>query len=118
VPTAVGVKAADVAVAVVLVAAVSDTAEPTAVLPLGQPLALLSGPQTKKLIVPVGLPPVAFPVTVAPSVLESPRTMLADVGVVTIDRIALQVPESPSESVQVPDIELLSAEIVPVWSAA
>jgi hypothetical protein len=44
----------------------TDTGEPTGVPPLAQLEA--EGPHTKKLTLPVGLPPVALPETVAESV--------------------------------------------------
>lgn len=68
VPVLVGVNDEDVAVAVPADAAVNDTGEPTAAPPLAQPVALANGPHTKKLTVPVGLPPALLPVTVAASV--------------------------------------------------
>jgi hypothetical protein len=66
------VKLEEVAVAVLLAPAVTDTGTPTAVPPLAHPEALASGPQTEKLTVPVGLPPALLPVTVALSVSDPP----------------------------------------------
>jgi hypothetical protein len=84
VPTAAGVSDGEVAVAVFPVAAATVTGVPTAVPPLAQPLALVSGPQMKKLTVRVGLPPAALPVTVAWSVFEAPRAMVLDVGLLFV----------------------------------
>jgi hypothetical protein len=72
VPGADGVKLIELAVAVFPAAPLSVTGEPTALPPLAQPDALASGPHTKKLTVPVGLPPVALPLTVAESVFWPP----------------------------------------------
>jgi hypothetical protein len=83
VPSAVAVNAAEVAEPLVNV-----TAPPSAVPPAAQSLVLVSGPQVRKLTVPVGVPPVAFPVTVALSVFESPRVIVGTVGVVEVFEIA------------------------------
>ena len=87
-PLLVGVKEADVAVAVSPAPAVRLTGEPTAVPadvhtlePVGW---LLSGPQTEKATVPVGSPCVALPVTTALSVLLWPKVMLVWAGVVLV----------------------------------
>jgi hypothetical protein len=65
------VKLAEVAVDVLLPAAVNATV-PSEAPPVVQ---LVAGePQTKKLTVPVGPPPAALPCTVATSVIEAPRT--------------------------------------------
>ena len=102
VPTAVGVKLADVAVAVLPAAAVTITGEPTALPPVAQPLALVSGPQTKKLTEPVGLPPVALPVTVAPSLLVPPSATPAEVGLVVVLVLAVV---TVKHSVLLPSVE-------------
>jgi hypothetical protein len=81
VPVAPGVKVLELAVAVLPVPGVSVTGLPTAAPPVGQPAALVSGPQTENVTVPVGLPAVAFPVTVAPSVLVCPSVIVALPGV-------------------------------------
>lgn len=73
VPTAVGVNAAEGAVAA-SPTGVTVTGEPNAVPPLAQ--AVAAGPHQKKLTVPVGGPFVVSPVTVAVSVFESPRVIV------------------------------------------
>jgi hypothetical protein len=85
VPAALGVNVTDVAVDVLFAPGVNITdPEPTAVPPLAQPLAPVRGPQTKKVTLPVGVPPVGFPVTVALSVLPAPSEIEADAGVVAV----------------------------------
>jgi hypothetical protein len=78
-PPAPGVNAPEVAVPLVNV-----TRPPTGVPPLAQPLAVVNGPQTKKLTVPDGIPPVALPVTVALSVFELPSVMVGAVGMLEV----------------------------------
>jgi hypothetical protein len=80
VPAAFGVNAAEVAAPPLNVTA----ALPTGVPLLAQPLALVSGPQAKKLTDPVGTPPVPLPATVALSVFEPPRTNVDGVGVLAV----------------------------------
>jgi hypothetical protein len=84
VPTAAGVSDGEVAVAAFPAAAATVTGVPTAVPPVAQPLAVVNGPQMKKLTVPVGLPPAALPVTVAWSVFEAPSAMVLDVGLLVV----------------------------------
>jgi hypothetical protein len=85
VPGAVGVNAAEVAVDVLFAPGVRVTGpEPTAVPPLVQPVALVSGPHTKKLTLPVGAPPAGLPLTVAMSLLSPPRAIDDDAGVVAV----------------------------------
>jgi hypothetical protein len=90
VPTPDGVNDPDTAVAaaVLLGSGVTPTALPTGVPPLVQPLALVGGPQTKKLTVPVGLKLVASPVTVAWSVFEAPTVTVRDVGALAVVELA------------------------------
>jgi hypothetical protein len=80
VPTPVAVNDPDVAVAAAAAlvgSGVTPTALPTGLpVPVEQPLALVSGPQTKKLAVPVGVPVTASPVTVTLSVLVAPRVTI------------------------------------------
>jgi hypothetical protein len=66
----------------VLLAAGVRPTEPSAVPPLVQPVA--DGPHTKKLTLPVGLPNVAFPFTVALSVFEPPIVIVAFVGLLVM----------------------------------
>jgi hypothetical protein len=81
----------DVAVATVLLlgSAVTPTPFPTELpAPAEQPVALVGGPQTKKLTIPVGLPPVALPVTVAWSVFDSPSVRVEKPRVVEVFELA------------------------------
>jgi hypothetical protein len=64
------VKPGEVAVAVFCVVPGLSGTDPTGRPPLAHPELLVSGPQTKKLTLPVGPPPVALPATKAVSVLE------------------------------------------------
>jgi hypothetical protein len=88
VPTAFGVNDGDTAVAVFPACGVTDTAEPTGVPPMEQPGALVKGPHAKKLTIPVGLPPVALPLTVAWSVFEVPMVTVAEVGALVVPAFA------------------------------
>jgi hypothetical protein len=81
VPAAFGVNDADVAVPPLNV-----TAPPTAGPPLPQPLALVNGPQAKKLTIPVGVP--ALLLTVAWSVFELPRTIVDEFGLLAVVELA------------------------------
>jgi hypothetical protein len=74
VPADFGMNKAEVAVAVLPAPCATCTPAPTVVPPVAQPSALANGPQMKKLTVPVGLPPMGLPLTVAVSVFEPPRT--------------------------------------------
>jgi hypothetical protein len=67
----------------VAVPLVNVTAPPTWVPPLAQPLALVKGPQMKKLTVPVGVTPLV-PVTVALSVFEPPRVIVGELGALAV----------------------------------
>ena len=87
-PADCGVKEPEVAEPVTLPAAVRET-PPRAVPPEEHPAELVSGPQTKKLTVPVGEPPVALPETTAVSVMEASRLMLPAAGVVCVEDGAL-----------------------------
>jgi hypothetical protein len=53
-------------------ATLTGTGEPAGVPPLAQPEGPVSGPQAKKLTVPVGLPAAVLPVMAAESLLGSP----------------------------------------------
>src|SRR5438270_438630 len=70
-----GMNVGDCAVAVFPEPGASATGSPTAWPPPAQPAALANGPHAKKLTVPVGLPPVALPVTVAESWFWLPSTI-------------------------------------------
>jgi hypothetical protein len=83
VPTAVGVNDGEVAVT-----PVNGTALPTAVPPVAQPLAVVNGPHSKKLTVPVGAGPPALPLTVALSVFEPPSGIVDRVGLVAVFEVA------------------------------
>ena len=53
------------------------------------------GPQTKKLTLPVGLPKVAFPLTVALSVFELPIVIVSFVGMLVMpDEVVVTVKHS------------------------
>ena len=78
----------DVAVAVFPAPALSATGVPTASPPLPHPDAAASGPHTKKLTVPVGLPPTELPVTVAESVLSAPSATDDACGTEPVDEAA------------------------------
>jgi hypothetical protein len=77
-----------VAVAVLPMPDVS-AALPTAVPPDAHPEALANGPQAKKLTLPLGLPPVLFPLTVATSVFVPPSgiELLVGAEVVLVDAL-------------------------------
>ena len=85
-PTSVGVNAGEAA-APPLPDATTVTGEPTGD-PLEQPLAVVRGPQAKKLTVPVGGPPVVFPVTVAWSVFEVPMVTVKELGALVVPGFA------------------------------
>ena len=71
---------------------------PTACPPLGQPEAPAMGPHTKKLTVPLGLPPAVLPVATALSVFPAAMVVVALVGVLTTDEVAVTtVKHSPAE---------------------
>jgi hypothetical protein len=94
VPAAVGVNVEELALAVAgRIPALTGTGEPTALPPLAHPEALVSGPHTKKLTVPVGAPTSGSPVTVASSDTELPRVMLlvegAELVLVVLAAVAL-----------------------------
>jgi hypothetical protein len=86
VPTAVAVNAGEVAVALFPDAA-TVTGAPTGD-PLEQPLAVVRGPQAKKLTVPPGGPPAALPVTVAWSVFEAPMVTVEEIGALVVPAFA------------------------------
>jgi len=91
-------KFAEIAVARFSEPGATGTWLPTACPPLGQPEALAKGPHTKKLTVPLGLPPALLPVTVAASVLPAAMVVVALVGVLVTDELALAtVKHSPAE---------------------
>jgi hypothetical protein len=79
VPAAVGVNAEELAVALLLAPALTLTALPTCVPPVVQLEA--DGPHTKKLTLPVGLPPALLPVTVAESLVLAPSVIVVLPGV-------------------------------------
>ena len=98
VPTVDGVKSEEVAVAASFDPAVTGTAVPTGVPPLAQPEALASGPHTKKLTDPDGLPPWALPVSVALSVFDSPSAIDVLCGLELVVGVAVPtVKHSPGE---------------------
>jgi hypothetical protein len=81
-------KVAEVAAAMLLDPAVSGTGPPTAVPPVAQPDAVVSGPQTEKLTVPDGLPPTALPVMVRRSESPAARVVVCLMGVETTWAVA------------------------------
>jgi hypothetical protein len=83
VPTAAGVNDGEVAVT-----PVNGTEPPTAVPPVAQPPAVLKGPHSKKLTVPVGVGPPWLPLTVAWSVFEPPSGIVGEVGVLFVLELA------------------------------
>jgi hypothetical protein len=78
------------------------TALPTAIPPVAQPAALVIGPQTEKVTVPVGLPPVPFPVTVAPSVFVAPSVIALLPGV---EEVPADADATVKHSSPVPSLE-------------
>jgi hypothetical protein len=100
VPAAEVVKTDEVAVAVFPGPGASVTAPPTAEPPLAQlgGGVVARGPQTKKVTVPVGLPPAGLPVTVAWSVSPAAKLVVRFVGVDLVLAVALPtVKHSPLE---------------------
>jgi hypothetical protein len=87
VPTAVAVNAGEVAVAL-FPDAVTVTGAPTGDPLLEQPLAVVKGPQAKKLTVPLGGPPVGLPVTMAWSVFEAPMVTVEEVDALVVPAFA------------------------------
>jgi hypothetical protein len=86
VPTSVGVNAGEAAVPPLNV-----TAPPTGLPPVEQLLtfgAVVNGPQTEKLTVPVGVGPPVLPVTVAWSEFDSPSVGVEEPGVVEVFELA------------------------------
>jgi hypothetical protein len=112
VPTAVGVKEAEVAPDVLELAPVRVTGEPTG-LPLVHGWVDVLGPHTVKVMVPAGAPPVALPVTVAASVTApvGPTTIvpspevLADCWAVVVDAAAVTLKHSFRSAVPVLSLE-------------
>jgi hypothetical protein len=96
------VKVLELAVAVLPVPGVSVTGLPTAIPPVAQPAALVSGPQTEKVTAPVGLPPVLLPVTVAASVFVAPSViaLLPGVEAVAADAVPTVKHSSPVPSLE------------------
>jgi hypothetical protein len=88
VPTPVAVNAVEAAVAVFPAAGATVTGVPTAFPPLEQPLAPGSGPQTQKPTVPVGVPLVVLPLTVAWSVFETPIVTVVEDGALVVPALA------------------------------
>ena len=64
--------------------AASVTGLPLSAAPSLEQVPVAIGPQTKKLTVPVGVPPAVLPETVAESVIESPSVIELCCGVVTV----------------------------------
>jgi hypothetical protein len=87
-PGLVATNVGEVALAESPLDAVRGTALPTGLPFDGHPDAPLSGPQTKKLTVPVGLPPAPLPVTLAWSVSPAASVVTALVGVDVTEGVA------------------------------
>jgi hypothetical protein len=99
VPGALGVKlGVEVAVDVIPSPLAANVAEPALAPPVAHPDALANGPQTEKFTVPVGLPPVLLPDTVATSVFESPNVIDALVGAEPVDEVWPTKTHSPAEA--------------------